>query len=1165
MANLRYTARFKRDFRRGVAKGCNPEKLKALLELLRMDAPLPLGSRDGAAENGEVRSCRVEPGWQLVYRLKEGEVTLLRMKYIRKERPKAAPPMGLWFRTLLRSPVKTALTVLLLAVACFLLLDNLSSYAMQTEAVKQAEEAVEGVLTVERSRVIRPVDGANSQFLFTDPTCPGQSYWESVRYETKHHEALSEEDLSALEALPYIDGVDRRYMTAGVSEEYTRHDGPQANYGYMDRLVIEATVKSYEDFPDQRPSFTRHPDDGNRIFYLKDVELLAGDTAILEQVTQLLNDRLCLFVFAMSEKLIGSDPNIDMNDGGGDSVNSWDYDISREMMLSIQKDHRYVFVVRAPRNISESNPNLGFFLGDDSRMGWWPYFTDITDLPENYLETDDFAPLRELIQVTNDDLRTFDVVYTDDMASIRRVARNQITVQQGRFLNPADEGNAVCVVSENFLERTGLRIGDTVTLRLGNYLMEQYQPLGALAVTRGRYATEWTEQSFTIVGSWKDSSDRGWQEHEHYSVYTTGSWQDQDPDWAYSDNTIFVPTAFLPASCDVENHLFRPAEVSFLVRDADKLAAFTEECLPLVEEMGLKYAWNDGGWPIIAEKLAQTKALSRMKLLIFSGAALLAVGLTLYLFLVRRRKEYAILRALGSPRRASAKALWLPLMFLAFISAALGLGAAWLRSGAAAKQSAAEFAEAGLEAMPAARIEVYLLGVLGLLVIVSLLSALYLHGLGKRSPLALLQDGNRRKDKKGGLLPAEAGPEGPIGAAAVLSLPMTFTGKPVRGFLRRYIFRHARRAGLKTVLTLLLAALLVGAVGQLTVLRSRYGEMLRNVQVEAVFNNGLSLSRAESLMKTGLFHDPIYMASYRDEGEMAELELIPAEVVFTNCLDSVVSDPVTWLDGYDEESAMKEKGKVCILPAPLMEFHGIKLGDEVRINEIACIDLLVRGHNENPPTFEGKLALRDKYRSFYTVIGQVETAETEHIIYAPVTAFSTYFFYGTTLYLDSATFTLNDYHDADKVRQLAEEIQYTAKKPPVFSMDTSDADRIYRVYRLIETLYPLTVAAALILGTLLPVLMILQEQKEAAILRALGWSKKLTIRRLTMEQALLCLMGLILAILALFAVNGLGFLGVILVPILYVIAHFALCVGASAAISASILQKSPMRLLQVKE
>ena len=294
MANLRYTARFKRDYRKGVAKGCDGEKLKALLELLRLDRPLPLGSRDAAAENAEVRSCRVEPGWQLAYRVKEGEVTLLRLKFARKERPKAAPPMALWFKTLLRSPVKTALTVLLLAVAAFLLLDNLSSYAMQTQAIKQAEEKVEGVLTVERSRVIRPVDGANSQFLFTDPTCPGQSYWESVSYETKHHEALSEEDLDNLEALPYIDGVDRRYMTAGVSEEYTRHDGPQANYGYMDRLVLEATVGSWDDFPDSaytRPRPTIYDDDGLRIFYLADVELLAGDASILEFMKKIQRER----------------------------------------------------------------------------------------------------------------------------------------------------------------------------------------------------------------------------------------------------------------------------------------------------------------------------------------------------------------------------------------------------------------------------------------------------------------------------------------------------------------------------------------------------------------------------------------------------------------------------------------------------------------------------------------------------------------------------------------------------------------------------------------------------------------------------------------------------------------------------------------------------------
>ncbi len=603
--------------------------------------------------------------------------------------------------------------------------------------------------------------------------------------------------------------------------------------------------------------------------------------------------------------------------------------------------------------------------------------------------------------------------------------------------------------------------------------------------------------------------------------------------------------------------------MSFLVRDAANIGAFAEEGLPLVEQLGMSYAWSDANWPIVAEKMAQTRSLTLLKLLIFTVASLLAVGLTLYLFLHRRRKEYAVLRALGTPRRAAARALWLPLLALAIFSAILGLVVAWLRSGAAAQRSAAEFAEAGLEAMPQAHFAVYLLGALGLLLVTGLLAGAYLHGLGKRSPLQLLQDSERRKEKTAEAA-AEISPEAMAHAAAVLAFPVTAAGKSVKGFLRRYVLRHIRRAGAKTLLALLLAALLVGAVGQLTVLRSRYAELAATVLVDACFYDGLTYNKAKTLMKSGLLHDPVCRKLYQESE--AELEFSPTKVVFTNRLELEITEPVSWLEGWDAEKADNACEMICILPAPVMEELGVALGDKVRIDEAGCFSHLITGHPEVVvKTWEDMVALRDRYRNFYTVVGQVETEEPDYVVYAPAEAFQYYSCLGYVLYLDSATFTLNDYHDADRVRQMAAEIQYTVKKPPVFSMDTADADRIYRVYRLIETLYPLTVAAALILGTLLPVLMILQEQKEAAILRALGWSKKLTIRRLTLEQALLCLMGLVLAIAALFAVNGLGFLGVIVVPLVYVIAHFALCVGASAAISASILQKSPMRLLQVKE
>ncbi len=1160
MPKLRYTALFRRDFRKGVARGCDPEKLRSLLELLRRGAPLPLNSRDGPMKNAEARACRVEPGWLLVYRIRKDVVTLMRVKYIKKERPTGAPPIKLWFKTLLRSPVKTVLTVLLLAAAAFLLLDNLSSYAMQSEAIREAEAKVEGVLTVEREPVSQPQGATSAWYLLTDPTNPGETHSPKVSYEALHHEALTAADLEALESLPYIDAVDARYMTAGVSGEYTRHEGPLENYSYTDRLVLEATVTAVRELEDYMSFWAT---DGAFSITLADVTLLAGEGAYLEAQQKALNGQARLTALTIPAENVGSLPgcalSISKGGGSGSAVECLDYDLTREKVQSLQAGRRYVFAVRAA--VGGANDSLTFYLGDDSLKGWQPYFTDVTDLPENYLETEDFASLRALIQITNDDLHTFDVVYTDDMASIRRVARHQLTASSGRFLTPGDAGDPVCVVSEDFLQRNGLKLGDRVTLRLGNYLMEQYAPLGAVAVTRGRYATQWAEESFTIVGTWKDASDRHWQEQEHYSVYSTGSWQDQDPYWAYSDNAIFVPASFLPAGCDTASHAFRPGEVSFLVREASNIGAFTEEGLPQVEALGLRYAWNDAGWPAVAEKLGETKALAGVKLLVFTLAALLAAALTVYLFLLRRRQEYAVLRALGTPRKAAAKALWLPLMALAAFAAALGLGAAWLHSGAAAARSAAEFAEAGLEVLPEAHMAVYLLGALGLLAAVALLSALCLLILGKRSPLMLMQDVRRRRGKKAGQPDSETELSGYAGAAAAQVLPLTFAGKPNRGFLGRYILRHARRAGVKTLLTLLLAALLVGAVGQLTVLRERYGELLARVRVEAGFYDGLSLHRAETLVESGLVRDPVYLTSFRE----GELEMDPAEVVFTNRLDSVVSDPVTWLDGWDEEKAMGERGRICILTASEMEKYGIQLGDEVRVNEFGCIDYLQFGHDVRVETWEEALALRDRYRPFYTVVGRVETAQEKAVVYAPVTAFGSYSFFGTTLYLDSATFVLCDWRDAGKLRQLAEEIRYTAKKPPNFVMDTSDADRIYRVYRLIETLYPLTVAAALILGTLLPVLMILQEQKEAAILRALGWSKKLTIRRLTLEQAALCLAGLALALLALFAVNGLGFLGVILVPLVYVAAHFALCVAASAAISASILQKSPMRLLQAKE
>ena len=1055
------------------------------------------------------------------------------------------------FKMMFRSPVKTALTVLLLATAAFLFLYNLFGFVLQRKTEELAEQNYRGILTIEHSMVKQMgLPQASAAFLLTDPTNPGETYGRSTN-ESSHHEPITNEEVEQVAALPYVDAVDRRYMTAGISEEYQRLDSYRYQYyGYGDRCILEGTVISnrVDEVLDKQYKYPEYATNGIRDIRLEDVKLLAGNQAWIDRVMEANHGQVKTVVYAMRDDKIGTGFTFSVVCGDGRApVDCLDYDVTLDDVSELIPGRRYVFVLRA---VPYSRSRTYFCVGDDFRKDWWPYFTDITDLPEDYLERNEFAELRSLIQVTNDDLRTFDVVYTDRMSTIRRVTQEVLTPVQGRFLGEEDRGKPVCVVSQTFASKYGLGLGDEISLKLGNHLMEQFVPLGAMAVTKGRYASEFAEQSFTIIGTYQDSYD--------------GQWLSRDLVWAYSDNTIFVPLSFLPSGCDTEHHDFRPAELSFVVEDAWNIVPFSEESLPAVQEMGFRYLFADQHWPAIAERFSQAKLLSTVKLIVFSLSSLLACALSVYLFLYQRRKEYAILRALGCPRRKASAAILIPFFSLAVFSLLLGMGFAWLRSGALAEQSRIGASPAVEATIPAQSSTVHLFGFLLLLSLIFLFGFLYMYRLGKKSPWSLLQSDGNLPIRESAL---EAPPLTPAEKAALeakMAVPVSRTGKPIRGFLMKYVWRHIRRAGSRSVLALLVTAVLVGAVGQLSVMKEKYAELVDSLEVEARYFQGLSYSKAETVARSGYVHDPKYLKIYD-----AEIELNPlAKVCFTNRLETCTTDPVTWLEGWDEEKAMSAKGQYCILPSTVMEQYGYELGDKARINEKNCLGNLAMTYPEEARKLElhtEELAFRDAHRPSFTIIGRVETEDPGLQAYIPASSFPFYTFFGTVLYLDEAMFTLNSYYEVESFREFSDRALITATDPPELKMDTSDADRIYRIYRLTVTIYPMLIAAALLLSALLPILMILLEKKEIAILRALGWSKKFTSKRLTLEQAVLCLAGLVLAVIALFAVNGKGFLGVILVPILYVMIHFSLCVGASVGISASILRSSPMRLLQGKE
>ena len=774
---IKPTPQFRQDCRRARQKGLDLQPLYAVISALAAGEELPPENRDRplTGDMTGYRECRVLPDRLLVYRI-DGDVLLLhlirtgtREEVYHREGGNAVKPSKS-LKTLYRSPVKTAVTLLLLAAAAFLFLYNLGEYAISDREYREARDKYEGVLTVEEEPV---TDNASifDLFLLADETGRTDKYgsvlWGNyaLTYENTHQKSLGAELVEKLTSMPYITRVERRYLTAGVSEDYIRMDTDTHYFPYSARAILTATVTyhfpdHFVDAPDQMDDALESIED----LILENVELLAGDPAwLLDAAGKTEREQHAVHLQIVKVE----------NRESNKRVTHQDYSLQRLNMLTtenhmypedaavLQPGRRYVMVLRndcferpvAPADAYRGYVPEGWFhrfdVGDDTLIGWWPYFVDITDLPENWLEQDRFSDLRELIRVTNDDVHTFDVVYGDDMAAQRRVAEGRIVCEEGRFIGPADAGQPVCVVSTDFLKMSGLKVGDSITLDLGNYLSEQYAPLGAVASTRGRQSTAYTEQTFTIIGAWRDLNE--------------GNHVFRDRFWCWSNNAIFVPSSFLPECRNAEGHTFKPSEVSFVVGNAEEIVPFMEDCLPILDEIGISYMFSDGGWSAVGPDLMQARSIALVKLLVFGGAAVFALVLTVWLFIGRKKREYAIYRALGMPVQAASMQLYIPFLLLGAVSAVIGAVAARAFSMRQLAASSAEVATAHTPAGPG----LYVLGFLGFLLVLAAFAWGGILLIRRKSVLELLQGDNGRRARIGKSGPlAEGAPAEPVGERA---------------------------------------------------------------------------------------------------------------------------------------------------------------------------------------------------------------------------------------------------------------------------------------------------------------------------------------------------------------------------------------------------------------
>ena len=78
MLNVRYSTRFKKDFKACVKRGYKMALLQQVIDTLRIPAPLPAKNRDHSLSGNysEYRECHIESDWLLIYKQTDTELKL---------------------------------------------------------------------------------------------------------------------------------------------------------------------------------------------------------------------------------------------------------------------------------------------------------------------------------------------------------------------------------------------------------------------------------------------------------------------------------------------------------------------------------------------------------------------------------------------------------------------------------------------------------------------------------------------------------------------------------------------------------------------------------------------------------------------------------------------------------------------------------------------------------------------------------------------------------------------------------------------------------------------------------------------------------------------------------------------------------------------------------
>jgi len=1172
-----------------------------------------------------------------------------------------APAHGLRFslsmKTLFRTPFKTAMTFLLIVAAAFALFSRVTDYAVTSREMKEAESRYRGVAALDNG-----VPNTYTSYMYSSlpPTVDILATdinfrHAKINYETPN--ALTIEQMSLFSALPGAN-TDMRYMTGGIISDYKRLNPFYAEqfdwgYDYNARFIIEGTFVQAsvtgvgDDLPISEWEQPWYAIDFALVF--DDVKHIAGTPITEEGGTAYIADYAKDNTLVRYTGAAAMTWSLSHTDDSGEEFMFYAYldsDPSKSVFLladnpygwdfmnSLEAGSRYLIIGRTVANtvslddlitmhddiysqMEEVKPleeydfegliigdahsawygdNFTPRIGDQDTIGYVNSFHELDGLPENYLETAEFSRVKEIVDITDKDAHTFDIVYTSNMAAIPRFNEGAMTIREGRSFTQAPEDENACVVSWYFLETYGLNVGDKLTVDLGDRLFEQHAGLGAITYIPERQWDIADTVELEIVGVYFDTDPQHVRNAQHYR--------------GYSPNTIFVPLSLLPVEVP-ENHKIMPGEFSIVIENPREIDAFLAAAEPLAEELGIELRFSDGGWAAAKEHIDTSRFTALLTAVLYILAAALALLLAAYLYIGRNKKAYAIMRALGVPRRKTGSALALPLGILSSFAILTGGIVGLVYTSGALKTALESLSETGYAANTSLPLGVVILCLLSALGLTSLFALLFLRKMGKTPPLVLLQgDVIRVGEIKNTetVLNKKSNPPALSEAHTIAFTPPPQAVLPPAArrysafrHVSSYIFRHMRRVKLKTTISLTLAFILTGAIGALTLTNVLYRELYKTAPVKTSATE--FSSEAVKELSSSELAENLYFHSNHDVSLNRGDYRTP--LILTNdlerSLEGAFSDNYTieYAPDYSDTSFFYEDNDLCILGSDIAEILNVKAGDNLTMTNWTFFDAMNgfyfanedyrdiwrtawESDNLTEKEFEEKITDLfyeeiEPYTKTYKVAGIIhsEHNDIKFGVFTPLgEAASVHGGRGSgpstigTYTIGFSEFTLADNEQLDKLTGLLDNLQTESRKhstEAAYYTDTTELDNIRRVRDLLILLFPVAVTAAVLIGLTAPGLIIMQSSKEAAILRVLGTTKKRVRCMLLFEQIILCALGLVFAAGGLIIYNSGLFMQSAETFAVCGALYLLGCVCAGLVAAVSVTKRKVLELLQVKE